>query len=250
MNCEEYKVLISCSLDGELDEREQQALEEHIQACPACRDYLHALEALREELQAPIAPPPALQERVLSAVKADIQRKKIRRLWRYGSLAACAVLVIGVSMGFIRADRAKSAAPLFMMATATEDNAYADPESYMPVEESYPLDEEAPASMEMADTGKGAEFARERSALTAPRYANGIITPESIARSYLQEHYDTDFGEATITPWEDGRAYTPLEEAYTPVGEITAVQFSDICVLVDENMRVFAIMEEGGGNHG
>ena len=44
--CEEYHILISGCLDGELDESARLKLEEHTQGCAACRRELDAMKCL------------------------------------------------------------------------------------------------------------------------------------------------------------------------------------------------------------
>lgn len=40
LRCREFTDFLLAYLDGELDPRARAAFEEHIQACPPCRDYL------------------------------------------------------------------------------------------------------------------------------------------------------------------------------------------------------------------
>ena len=59
MRCEEFEVLISAYVDGELHDNERRSVEEHLVHCKECGelladfDQLHALYGELEELQAP-----------------------------------------------------------------------------------------------------------------------------------------------------------------------------------------------------
>lgn len=113
---EEYEVLLSAMLDGELSEEEAAEVREHLAACGECSRYLEQLRAIREALREdrPEAPK-ALRE----GIQYKLGLEKRRRGLRFGAFgrwtAIAAVLCIAV-FGVVRlggsgVSRADSAAP-------------------------------------------------------------------------------------------------------------------------------------------
>lgn len=93
--------LISCLLDGELSEREEAEVREHIAACPECKSVYDAFAALSGSVSQLEEPPEWLHEDIMSAVSRE-RRKKPRVIWlRTLSAAACLALVVlaGVKFG-------------------------------------------------------------------------------------------------------------------------------------------------------
>ncbi|MBI2190492.1 MAG: zf-HC2 domain-containing protein [Planctomycetes bacterium] len=79
MNCKTCQPLLSRSLDGLLVEAEQSDLENHLEACPACRKewetqkkIQHLLHSLRDPMTA---------RSVLPAVRLRLGDEEARRLW-------------------------------------------------------------------------------------------------------------------------------------------------------------------------
>lgn len=126
-NCEAYLELISGMLDGTLTTEEQAALDTHLARCPDCRALVQDLQAISGDLS-DLAPVPEgfadqVMEKVaqqaqdapeLQAVPKQQNSKKWRKpLLRIGALAACCVLVIGMSrfvLGFMRCGSADPSA--------------------------------------------------------------------------------------------------------------------------------------------
>jgi len=50
MNCRECEPMLTPYVDGELSEADRGRVEEHLSACPRCRERLAELKALQEEL--------------------------------------------------------------------------------------------------------------------------------------------------------------------------------------------------------
>ena len=97
--CEQYQILISRRLDGELTADEREALQAHLASCPDCARLYAAFSAVSDTLRSDLEEPPsALRENVMGAVRAkkgDIVRLRRRRV-RLTALAAClALLVLG-----------------------------------------------------------------------------------------------------------------------------------------------------------
>ena len=235
MNCEEYRALISCAVDGELTEEEQRQLDAHLTACGGCRAYRDALRSLSEELQRPMEPPAGLRLGVMDSVRADMRGKRLRRIRRYGSLAACLVLI--ASLGLLpRMGKAKSAeAPMMLQAAPAAGTVMTEAAAVNDVctEECAPA--EAPAApMPMPEP-------EEEELL----YANSFSfpDPETVARDFLWERDGREYGECSVETVEALGDYTPTFVDYTPTGTITAVHFDPVTVLVDETMTVFGVVE-------
>ena len=229
MNCEEYRALISCAVDGELTEEEQRRLDAHLTACGDCRAYRDALLSLSEELQRPMEPPAALRLGVMDSVRADMRGKRLRRIRRYGSLAACLVLI--ASLGLLpRMGKAKSAeAPMMLQAAPAAGTVMTEAAAADTVCEP----EEAPMPMPEL---------KEEELL----YANSFSfpDPETVARDFLWERDGREYGECSVETAEALGDYTPTFVDYTPTGTITAVHFDTVTVLLDETMTVFGVVEK------
>lgn len=96
LSCDEALELISARLDGPLSGAENDRLEEHLSACPACRTLSAELTVLRQELPELAVPAPAgLKEGVMEQIRVSkvtpFQGKK--RQWRWRSLASMAAVL-------------------------------------------------------------------------------------------------------------------------------------------------------------
>ena len=100
--CEQFQILISRGLDGELTADEREALEAHLASCPDCARLYAAFSAVSDTLRSDLEEPPAaLRENVMGAVRAkkgDIVRLRRRRV-RLTALAACLTLLVLGSAG-------------------------------------------------------------------------------------------------------------------------------------------------------
>ncbi len=92
--CEHWEELLSARLDGPLTQEEARQLEDHLAACPRCRQYARELEETQKALQAWAAePPPAVAKAILDGVRKEPRpARRPRRAWL--SLAAAAVLAL------------------------------------------------------------------------------------------------------------------------------------------------------------
>ena len=232
MNCEEYRAMISCAVDGELTEEEQRQLDAHLMACEDCRVYRNALRSLSEALQTPVEAPAALRSSVMGSVRAEMRKKKIRAFRRYGSLAACLVLI--ASLGLLpRMGKAKSAeAPMMLQAAPAAGTVMNEAAAADAVCEP----EEAPVPMPEPE-------AAEKNMLFS--YSNAAFLPdaETVARDFLWERYGREYGDCSVEYDTGAENYTPLLESYEPVGTVTAVRFDSVTVLLDETMTVFGVVE-------
>lgn len=123
-NCDEYELLLSARLDGELSPGEIDRLGAHLAVCPRCRALeadLAAMERLWRELP-PVPAPPDLGRRIQAAVAADnvipivpskYRRHSSRRRRWAASAAVLAVILLGAGgLGLLRSGGGpESAAP-------------------------------------------------------------------------------------------------------------------------------------------
>lgn len=121
--CEQWEEQLSALLDGELDEAERRALEEHLSGCAACREYLADLTAIREAMEVVPAPEGFAQsvaDRV-AHTEQDAGRKVIP--WRrWGLLAACCALAL-LGLWRSRADAPSAPVPASARSAAVESGA-------------------------------------------------------------------------------------------------------------------------------
>lgn len=94
IDCDKCTELISCLLDGELDEEEQALVREHMASCPDCRRVYEAFSAISGQLREPEPLPEGLHERIMSGIPARPKRKTGIVWIKYLSAAACIALVI------------------------------------------------------------------------------------------------------------------------------------------------------------
>ena len=99
MSHEAYEVLISAQLDGELTPEEEARLEEHLAACPQCRQTRAEMEQVHQLLLGAAAvPPPGLQKTILAGLESQPNRKALwgRRIAPFAAAAVVALVVLGV----------------------------------------------------------------------------------------------------------------------------------------------------------
>lgn len=108
---EAYWELISGMLDGALTTEEQAKLDAHLAQCPDCQALVRDLQAVNGDLSELAPVPEGFADRVMQSVAQQKQdapelqvvprqkdsKKRHRLLLRIGALAACCVLVIGMS---------------------------------------------------------------------------------------------------------------------------------------------------------
>lgn len=96
-SCQEVQELISCLIDGELNEAQQRDVERHIATCAECRAMAEAFRAVSQTIADDRETPDA---RLHETIMADVRREALRRrrapkrARSLLALAACAALVI------------------------------------------------------------------------------------------------------------------------------------------------------------
>lgn len=105
MTCEDALALISAKLDGELSPEETEALNAHLEGCPACRQWMEAMAAVDRRVAALEEPAPeGLKKGVLYRIdQATGKAKKPGRRWfgpgtALGAVAAVLVLLVGLGV--------------------------------------------------------------------------------------------------------------------------------------------------------
>lgn len=246
--CEEYELLISAFLDGELSGDERAELAEHLTACPRCQRYFDDLVAIHDAFdQEEVPVPEDFAENVMARVRETPQEgtNKVIRFphWRrWTALAACCAFA---ALGLWSA-RLWLTSPRVVSQTAMADSAM--PSSGVPEisgdggdglmvmmdEEPVYVEPETPAEMENAadsdlTAGKIADAANRESATekVASNYeedtclvaapaptADGL--PEILCGSITaggpaaRAWVETELG----LEWEIGRVYPLTEEEY------------------------------------
>ena len=114
MHCAE-SMRVQAHFDGELDAISSFNVEQHIEHCPECRQWLQSLEHTRTRLRAQLPPfcaPPELRARIHHVL--DVEEASggtpralpARRVWRlptfwWGSLAGASAMLIAGAVGFV-----------------------------------------------------------------------------------------------------------------------------------------------------
>lgn len=131
-DCKHYQELISRLIDREITPEEGEELAAHARECEECRAVYAAFSSLSDMLGGELAEPPEeLSENVMAEIRrSELWKKnrKPRQLRRLISIAACAVLVIGVGAltlpRLLRSPSAKkAAAPQAVYSAAASEEA-------------------------------------------------------------------------------------------------------------------------------
>jgi hypothetical protein len=98
--CAELRADISARLDGELDDRSSQRLDEHLETCASCRAHERDLRDVRRAVRVQSAERvPDLSESIMARVNAERPRVARSREWRSGTrIAAVAAAVAALTV--------------------------------------------------------------------------------------------------------------------------------------------------------
>ena len=115
MNCSEFNHLLDLYADGELNENQRAAMDEHAAVCSECREKMAAAEQLQgilSHLDDDIAVPLPAQAAWRNAVRAEAKRIRMKKVYRAcGAAAAVFVLMVGVS-AMLHSEEASQPAPI------------------------------------------------------------------------------------------------------------------------------------------
>lgn len=123
-SCQEVQELISCLIDGELDEAQQRDVERHIASCEECRSMAEAFRAVSQTIADDRESPDA---RLHETIMADVRREALRRRQAPKrarsllALAACAALVILAAANLPRMGKAQAPMTAASGAAATAE---------------------------------------------------------------------------------------------------------------------------------
>jgi anti-sigma factor RsiW len=106
MTCRETKNLLNAYVDGELDSAGSLGVEKHVQGCASCLtdvENLHALASAIENGGLRFTAPQRLKTNVQAALR-EANPAPTRSIfnWRWGSAVAAAVLIVVVSMQWLK----------------------------------------------------------------------------------------------------------------------------------------------------
>jgi anti-sigma factor (TIGR02949 family) len=100
MDCQVVQKMLQFYLDGEFDEEDRWALEQHLASCPDCRaraDYEHRFRrAVRARVALPAAPD-GLRQRAVELVEQGPTPRRVPRRLIWGTVPAAAALALVVS---------------------------------------------------------------------------------------------------------------------------------------------------------
>jgi anti-sigma factor RsiW len=101
MNCKDVLNLVHGYIDGELDLVKSLEIEQHLDACPACKVQYDQARELGSGIRAHAlyyAAPPALRTRI--AANLPREAASGARMWRWGGMAAALALSTVLGLGF------------------------------------------------------------------------------------------------------------------------------------------------------
>lgn len=152
--CVEYEALLDLYVDGGLDTEEMLRVQEHLDACPACRAYVDDLFTIRAEFpdEDSVPLPEGFHERVMAGIAADAAKaKKKRRFTMFAPLAAaCLALMVAVNGGPSAKKESAAAAPVAARYSLTANEPAAAPAASAPAAGAPAPATECPAG-ELAD---------------------------------------------------------------------------------------------------
>lgn len=98
MDCSKFRdIIITDYVDGELDEREKQEIDRHLQDCAACRSFAAAVSAVTIEplrKTTPEEPPAFLWTRIQSRLEQDHSRSGLKWLQLLVTLSMFVVMAL------------------------------------------------------------------------------------------------------------------------------------------------------------
>jgi anti-sigma factor RsiW len=139
MNCDEVKLLVGRYADGELDDLQARAIEQHLRGCTDCTAKHQGVLTLRAQVRSELpyfTAPPALRERMRALLAPAQPPERARALgerWRWligGALGGCAATVlawvVGTAVIDYQANQDLAGEAVAMHTRATLDNHLVD----------------------------------------------------------------------------------------------------------------------------
>lgn len=126
MKCSEINQFLDLLMDDAISDEQMQLLRTHSESCPDCAESIRAAFEMKEmfaQMEEEVDVPLAAQAAWRRAVKAEASRKKMNRFYRAaGSVAAVAVLAIGIGWGINMDGAAPTAQPDTAIVIASGSN--------------------------------------------------------------------------------------------------------------------------------
>ena len=105
LECRDVRSDVSARLDGELDSRREEAIDEHLAGCDECTAFAQRIAAVRQSVRLqPVEQVPDLTERILGAIDDSPPRRTARPFVRTAAIAAAAAALVflGTSVEIFR----------------------------------------------------------------------------------------------------------------------------------------------------
>lgn len=117
MDCNQVNGMLDLLMDGALDDAGRSALEAHGRDCPECAAAIRStlqMKALFDQMEPEADVPLEAQARWRAAVKAEARQQRQKRMRRWiASVAAAAVVLVGIGAAFTMKGAPKQSAPQY-----------------------------------------------------------------------------------------------------------------------------------------
>lgn len=216
--CTEYEALLDLYVDGELTAEEMLRVANHVEGCPACRDYVDAAMLIRADFpdEESIPLPEGFHERVMAAVAAEAPRpaKKKRPYAMFAPLAAaCLAVVVAVSGGGRKEIASVASAPAASAPMVAQYSMTADMERSLEYTNAAPAAQapmEAPAAAEPCAPAMGEEAADALVETEAQAY----LAVRTVTKAEAEEHLSS---------------YEAMEYEGRSAYELTMAEYAALC---------------------
>lgn len=219
MVCENMRQLCHLYLDDRLEGQQKQELEDHLIACPECREYLEQMSRLRElvhktrERTCPEVDWNAVEKQAAAARKQ--RRTRRYRKVAYGATAAAAAVILCLFLASPLLQQYVMS-PMVNDATTAQSADMAAPEEYALESqgESAAQEAEIPSSSPVTEGGATQESTPEEDGDSLSENGKAAENPARVifeaAQTYVESSSTLISGELTL---EDIEAYLPSEFA-------------------------------------
>lgn len=216
--CEDFLELLDSFLDGELPPDQMLRVQAHLDACPACRDYVDGALTLRAAFPSveDADVPEGFAENVMERVRASTPKPAAlhRRRWMsaVAALAACCAIVILLRFGPVGMSGGLSENTARMEDTA-ESAVCEDTENVTEQDDGEVDDLDAPASVESGASYNTDENEEKNAGQTSSQNTSGVepqlrSAPAEDSQK-IQDHSDAGIPSAMSEPAPDENSSEP-----------------------------------------
>lgn len=216
--CEDFLELLDSFLDGELPPDQMLRVQSHLDACPACRDYVDGALTLRAAFPSveDTDVPEGFAENVMERVRASALKPAAlhRRRWMsaVAALAACCAIVILLRFGPVGMSGGLSENTARMEDTA-ESAVCEDTENVTEQDDGEVDDLDAPASVESGASYNTDENEEKNAGQTSSQNTSGVepqlrSAPAEDSQK-IQDHSDAGIPSAMSEPAPDENSSEP-----------------------------------------